>query len=155
MSNKTLPITGGCMCGAVRYEAKGEPISVIHCHCLSCRRHTGAPVVTLAGFRRDRVEFTAEERQIYKSSSDVERGFCGKCGTPLTWEGDGGEHGPMIEILISTIDDPNALVPQFHIHHDERIEWFEVADGLPRFHVWGDDGEEPYRHGPATEGPPG
>ncbi len=58
MSDKTLAITGGCLCGAVRYEASGEPISVIHCHCLSCRRHTGAPVVTLAGFRRDQVEFT-------------------------------------------------------------------------------------------------
>lgn len=148
-------VTGGCMCGAVRYETSGEPVSVIHCHCLSCRRHTGAPVVTLAGFRKDQVEFTDDERRIYESSPGVGRGFCGKCGTPLTWEGDGGELGPLIEILISTTDDPNALVPQCHIHHDERIDWFEVADGLPRYHVWGDDGSEPYRHGPAIEGPSG
>ncbi|MEE2981082.1 MAG: GFA family protein [Pseudomonadota bacterium] len=117
--------------------------------CLSCRRYTGAPVVTLAGYRREQVAWTADPRKIYRSSPDVERGFCGNCGTPLTWEGDGGEHGPLIEILISTTDDPAALVPQFHIHNDERIEWFDIADGLPHFHVWGDDGSEPYRHGPA------
>jgi len=117
--------------------------------CLSCRRYTGAPVVTLAGYRREQVAWTADPRQIYRSSPDVERGFCGNCGTPLTWEGDGGEHGPLIEILISTTDDPAALVPQFHIHNDELIEWFDIADGLPHFHVWGDDGSEPYRHGPA------
>jgi len=37
-------VTGGCMCGAVRYEAIGEPMTVAYCHCSSCRRHTGAPV---------------------------------------------------------------------------------------------------------------
>jgi hypothetical protein len=153
MAQDDHTVTGGCMCGAVRYEASGEPVSVIHCHCLSCRRHTGAPVVTLAGYRRGRVEWTAEARQTYKSSPDVDRGFCGKCGTPLTWEGDGGEEGPLIEILMSTTDDPDALMPQFHIHHDERIGWFEIADNLPRFHVWGDDGSKPYRHGPAINGP--
>ena len=49
---------GGCMCGAVRYEAVGEPITVGHCHCHSCRGHTGAPVVTVVMFERDRVKFT-------------------------------------------------------------------------------------------------
>ncbi len=63
--------------------------------------------------------------------------------------------GALVEILISTTDDPNALVPQFHIHHDDRIDWFEIADGLPRFHGWGDDGSAPYRHGLAIKGPSG
>ncbi len=100
------------MCGAVRYEAAGEPISVIHCHCLSCRRHTGAPVVTLVGLKKDRVRFTAGVRGLYQSSPGVGRGFCSQCGTPLTWEGDGGELGPLIEIHIGTLDDPSRFTPE-------------------------------------------
>ena len=65
-----------------------------------------------------------------------------------------GELGPIIELHISTFDDPETFVPEAHLHHDERIAWFDVADGLPRYHEW-DEGAEPYRTGPATEGPSG
>ncbi len=139
--------SGGCMCGALRYELSGEPVSVIHCHCLSCRRHTGAPVVSLVGLKKNQVRFTAGVRGRYESSPGVGRGFCNQCGTPLTWEGDGGELGPLIEIHIGTLDDPSQFTPKSHLHHDERIAWFDVADDLPRYHEW-DEGE-PYRHGPA------
>ncbi len=57
--------TGGCMCGAVRYETSGEPFSVIHCHCHSCRKHNGGPVVTVAGFKAGQVSFSGTERKIY------------------------------------------------------------------------------------------
>ena len=140
MSEEKKAATGGCMCGAVRYELTGTPISVIHCHCLSCRRHTGAPVVTLVGAKKDQVRFTTGERGIYASTPGVGRGFCGQCGTSLTWEGDGEELGPLIEIHISTFDDPSQFTPASHIHCDERLAWFEVADDLPRHHEW-DEGE--------------
>ena len=68
MSGTTDNATGGCMCGAVRYEATGEPFMVSHCHCLSCRRHTGAPVVTLLGYTADQLRFTGDERRIYELS---------------------------------------------------------------------------------------
>ncbi len=140
--------TGGCMCGAVRYEATGAPLSTIHCHCTSCRKHSGAPVVTLVGYKADQVNFTKGERKIYESSKGVGRAFCGLCGTTLTWEGDGGELGPLVEFLISTLDDPNAFAPQCHLHHAERISWMETSDNLPRYRVW--DDEEPYLKEPAT-----
>ena len=152
MEETTEKVTGGCLCGAVRYETIGEHFSVIHCHCSSCRRHTGAPVVTLVGFKKDQVRFTKGERRIYESSPGVGRAFCGQCGTPLTWEGDGGDLGPLVELHISTFDDPSAFTPQSHLHHGERIAWFDVADALPRYHA-SDDNGEPYRRGPASEGP--
>lgn len=153
MIETTMLNKGGCMCGAVRYGTIGDPFSVIHCHCLSCRRHTGAPVVTLAGFKKDQVRFTKGERSIYESSVGVERAFCGQCGTPLTWEGDGGDLGSIVEIHISTFDDPNVFVPQRHVHYGERVAWFDVADALPRYHA-SDANEEPYHRGPATDGLP-
>jgi hypothetical protein len=147
VSNEGKGANGGCLCGAVRYELLDEPLAVIFCHCGSCRRHTGAAVVTLVGMRRDDVRFTQGERAIYPSSPGVGRGFCSQCGTPLTWEGDGEELGPLIELHVGSFDDPNAFAPECHIHHDERLRWFEVADELPRHHEW-DEGE-PYQHGPA------
>ena len=145
MGDNPETVTGGCMCGAVRYEAIGERLEVGHCHCHSCRRHTGAPVVTFVMFEADKVRFTGRERSIYNSSPGVERAFCDQCGTPLTWEGHARKWDrPIIEVHISSLDDPDAFVPDRHWFHGGRIAWFDVADGLPRYRGVGIDGEEPY-----------
>ena len=90
-------------------------------------------MVVLAGFKADQVTFSGDERNIYESSSGVGRAFCAKCGTPLTWEGGGGDLGPIIEFHISTFDNPDILVPSVHSYYSERIHWFDVADDLPRY----------------------
>ena len=146
-------MNGGCMCGAVRYETTGETFGVQHCHCHSCRKHNGGPVVTLAGYKADQVTFSGDDRKIYESSPGVGRAFCGKCGTPLTWEGDGGELGPIFEFHISTFDNPDVLVPTGHSFDPERIPWFDIADGLPRYEGFA-EGSPVLRHGPAKEGLP-
>jgi len=140
-------LTGGCMCGAVRYEISGEPFLVNHCHCESCRKHNGAAVVTLAGFKADQVKFGGEPRKFYESSPGANRAFCGKCGTPLTWEGDGDELGPICEIHVSTFDEPESLVPTAHAFYLERLTWFDVADELPRYGGFVEY-DPPLRHGP-------
>ena len=145
-------VTGGCMCGAVRYAAP-EAHAVVYCHCKSCRSHTGAAVAALVGYLKSEIAWTGDERRIYESSPGIGRGFCGKCGTPLTWEGHVEElGGDLIEVFISTTDDPDALVPQFHIWTDERIELFDTVDELPRYHGWMHDGSEPFNHGPVMKG---
>ncbi len=156
MSDGGKTYTGGCMCGAVRYEVSGEPVWVGHCHCESCRRYTGAPVVTFVGFKKDQVAFTKGERQIYNSSPGVGRAFCGQCGTPLTWEGKSEvpERGMILEFHISTLDDPYAFVPTNHVFYKEIISWFDVADYLPRYHGF-DFSSEVYRRGPAHDDLPG
>jgi hypothetical protein len=141
------------MCGAVRYEAAGDPVVVTHCHCESCRRHSGAPAVTLVSFEEDRVRFTEGERAIYKSSPGVRRAFCSQCGTTLTWEGAYGGRS-LIEFHIGTLDDPNAVVPAFHVFHGERLSWFDTADHLPRYRGSRFAGE-PYLRQPARDGLPG
>ena len=146
-------MTGGCMCGAVRYETTGTPFDISHCHCHSCRKNNGGPVVTLAGFNADQVAFSGEARKTYASSPGVERAFCGNCGTPLTWEGAGSDGKLIAEIHISTFENPEALVPAAHAFAPERISWFDIADNLPRYE--GFVGESPVlHHGPATEGLP-
>jgi len=61
------------------------------------------------------------------------RAFCENCGTPLTWEGDGGDLGQIIELHISTFDDPESMIPTSHAFAPERLSWFDVADDLPRY----------------------
>lgn len=148
--------TGSCMCRAVRYEVRGTPFWVGHCHCLSCRRHTGAPLVTFVAFKEDQVAFTKGERRIYESSPGVGRAFCGDCGTPLTWEGQSEvtERGVIIEFHISTLDEPDAFVPTNHLFYPERIAWFDVADELPRYRGFDFDSEVCGR-GPTRENLPG
>ena len=126
---------GSCMCGTVKYEVTGEPFWVGHCHCRDCRRRTGAPIVTYAGFSSSQVKFLGDERQIYHSSPGVKRGFCGKCGTPLTYEGQSNnpELGEIYEFHIGTLDEPDAFKPTSHLFYPERISWMEVQDDLPRF----------------------
>ncbi len=156
MADDPVTLTGGCLCGAVRYEATGESLGTGHCHCHSCRRHTGAPVATYVGFNADQVRFIGAERNLYNSSPGVTRAFCNQCGSSLTWEGfSGTSNSTVIEFHISTLDDPASIVPQDHSHYGERITWFDVADGLPRYRGGVGKDEEPSSHGPATYGLPG
>ena len=145
-------MTGGCMCGAVRYETAGAPTRVIHCHCESCRKQTGAPAATLAVYGADQVRFSGDERTVYESSPGRGRAFCGKCGTTLTWEADLPGSGPICALHISTFDEPEALRPSCHSFYAERISWFDIADDLPRYEGFVVDGGL-VRHGPASVEP--
>lgn len=146
MNNTPDKVSGGCMCGAIRYEATGTPVNANFCHCESCRRHTSSPVVALVGYPLTQVSFTKGERKIYESSPGVGRAFCGDCGTPLTWEGDGGD-GPLVEILVCSLDTPEAFTPDNHFNHAEHLSWFDTADKLPRYREY--DDVAPYLTKPA------
>ncbi len=77
----------------------------------------------------------------------------GCCGTPLTWEGDGGDLGPIVEFHLSTFDDPASLVPTAHAFYPERIPWFDIADSLPRYEGFAELSPL-LRHGPTGDGLP-
>ena len=147
MSEKAENLTGGCLCGAVRFETKGPSFKVLNCHCTSCRKHNGAPMATLAGYTSDQVSFSGAERRLFASSPGVRRAFCGTCGTPLTWEGEDPDRGPVLEFHISTFDKPDALKPTLHSFDAERIPWFDVADDLPRYEGLSEKSRI-VRHGP-------
>jgi len=140
-------VTGGCMYGAIRYEATGQPINVAYCHCTDCRGYTGAPVVVWAAFETRKVRFTKGERKQYESSPGRNWGFCNQCGTSLTWEGESFGN-TVTELHISSLDSPEKFVPDRHWYDCERIPWFDVADKLPRYHTFDYGGNEPTHHGP-------
>ncbi len=122
---------GRCLCGAVRYEGRGDPDWVGICHCESCRRATGGALVAWCGFPRERLAFAGELPAYYMSSPGVRRGFCRRCGTSLTYE---SERWPAdVHLIVGNFEHPEALAPQFHVFAAERLPWLHLADGLPRY----------------------
>lgn len=117
---------GGCLCGAVRFRVSGPAKWTAYCHCESCRRHTGAPVSAYAGFERDQVAFTAGELARFASSAGVERGFCARCGSTLTYEGD--RWPSEIHFHVGAFDRPQDFAPTGHACAEEHLAWLSISD---------------------------
>lgn len=125
-----LSLEGGCQCGDVRYRLVGDPIMTALCHCNLCRRASAAPAVAWAMYAETQVEFLKNAPAIYASSAEARRGFCPRCGTPISFAAD---YIPgLIDITIGSLDDPNQLPPAFHYWESKRLSWLQLADGLPR-----------------------
>ena len=131
--------SGGCLCGAIRFEVSGPSIWRSLCYCHSCCLSAGAPVVAWACFNKDQVNVTSGVISHYESSAGVFRGFCNTCGTTLTYEREPRDdeldlNARPNEIFIATMtfDDPTMYPPEEHIRDIERVEWLQVSDELPR-----------------------
>lgn len=117
--------TGGCLCGRVRYRVEQEPAWVANCHCASCRRATGSPMTTYAGFPSGSLIYESGEPRRFHSSPAVTRTFCGDCGTPLTYE---GERWPgEVHVLVGTFDQPENYPPEGDAFAEERLPWLPFA----------------------------
>jgi hypothetical protein len=121
---------GGCQCGAVRYDATGEPIVVALCHCTMCRRANAAPTVAWAMFSETQIRFTAAQPKQYPSSPPARRGFCQHCGTQISFAAD---YIPgLIDLTVGSFDEPASLEPSLHYWDSTRLPWVQFADDLPR-----------------------
>ncbi|MBM3393932.1 MAG: GFA family protein [Betaproteobacteria bacterium] len=130
-----MNLTGGCHCGAIRYEAEGEPSRHSLCHCADCRRHAGAPMVGWAMYPRDAVKVTRGTPKVYASSEHGRRHFCGDCGTGLFYVNTDILPG-QIDIQSASLDEPGAVPPRAHIQVAERISWMARVHELPAHDRW-------------------
>jgi len=120
--------TGGCLCGAVRYEAIGALRDVVVCHCRMCRKahgHVGAYTASA----RDALRLV-ETRGLkwYRSSAQARRGFCSECGATLFWEGDGRD---TMSIAAGTLDEPTGLATVLQIHVASAGDYYPVDASTP------------------------
>ena len=123
--------SGGCHCGAVRYEMTAEVAHHALCHCTDCRKASGAPATAWAMAAADQVTITGEP-VTYASSEHGRRLFCGACGTSLFYTNDVVFPG-MIDVQSATLDDPDAIPVQAQIQTAERIGWMTHLGDLPAF----------------------
>lgn len=117
------PLTGGCQCGAVRFVAERLGRASI-CHCRMCQKAFGGffgPLVSAHG-----LTFTRGALKTFASSNKVTRGFCGHCGTPLTYD-----YGGPIEVAIGAFDDPPVAAPTVQLNPADKMPFFETLCSLP------------------------
>ncbi|CCD99436.1 GFA family protein [Bradyrhizobium sp. STM 3809] len=120
---------GGCFCGAVRFECRGEPINVRICHCRNCQKATGAPYFARALFSHEALTIHGDAAR-FPSSDALDRMFCPRCGTRLfSWR----KTRPVVGVALACFDDPDAFAPTEHIWTSARIGWVLINDGLPQF----------------------
>ncbi|MCG8509213.1 MAG: GFA family protein [Rhodospirillales bacterium] len=123
-----MTITGGCLCGAIRFSAEGLPRRITHCHCDTCRRAVGAVVATFATFERRFVTWRGEPAR-YESSEKAWREFCPACGTSLSFNY--RPSAARVFISVGTFDDPSVMAAGFHDFRHNKIPWLSVDEHLP------------------------
>ncbi len=128
LTNTASTSTGGCQCGAVRYRLAGPVLEANVCHCRMCQKASGGPVMAFARVRRLDLHWTRGSPAAFRSSSLVERHFCGACGTPLTYH---LIDGPNISVTACSLDDPARLAPVRQYGVESKVPWFRTIDGLP------------------------
>jgi hypothetical protein len=120
---------GGCMCGAVRFKAEGEPVNVRLCHCRHCQLAYGAPFNARALYQQDKIAIDGPVGR-YASSDRLDRLFCTACGTRFAaWR----KTDPVASLALATFDNHNAFSPTEHIWVSEKINWLVLNDGLPQY----------------------
>ncbi len=119
---------GGCLCGAVRFRAEGEPVNVRICHCRNCQKAMGSPFFARALFEQSALMIEGETAR-YPTSDQLDRVFCPRCGTRLfSWRKVGNTRAG---VALAAFDDRNAFTPTAHMWVGENIDWVRLDDGLP------------------------
>lgn len=127
-------MTGGCLCGAIRYRIDAEPRLVSHCHCSLCRRAGGAAFVTWLTVRQEAFALTQGALQRRASSDHGWRAFCATCGSQVA--SGSSRYARYVEVTAGTLDEPGKVRPERHVYWPDRLPWIAAEDGLPR-HVEG------------------
>jgi hypothetical protein len=121
--------TGGCLCGAVRYAVAGPLRPVVLCHCTQCRKSTGHFMAATAARHRDFRLLAEAELRWYASSDSARRGFCGRCGSTLFWQGHGRDY---LSIAAGTLDGATGLSSACHVHVADKGDYYAIEAGVPQ-----------------------
>ena len=126
--------SGGCLCGAVRYVSRADPLVSGHCHCLDCRRSSGSGHCSHLAVPADAVAVSgtgAEYRRRADSGNVVARVFCPTCGAPVF-----SRNAAMPDLLFiraSSLDDPEVFKPQMVVYASRAPSWDHMDRALPAF----------------------
>ena len=124
-------LTGGCYCGAIRYEATGSVFYQTNCHCTVCRGTTGAPCVAWFTVAAQGFKLLSGTPSRFRSSDHATRASCPTCGTHISFADDASPEE--IDITTCSLDQPELLPPHCHIFTRSQVPWLKLGDTLPRY----------------------
>jgi hypothetical protein len=127
-------ITGGCACGAVRYEIAADPVFMLNCHCRDCQRATGSGFAPVFVAPRNAVRIAGELRYFKvtgESGKYVERGFCPVCGSRIL--GNLERFPDIVGFLAGSLDDPSLHKPMMDIFTSSAHSWDHMAPDIQKF----------------------
>jgi hypothetical protein len=116
--------SGGCQCGAVRFRVEGKLGDASVCHCRMCQKASGNFYLPLVSVRQATLTWTRGQPKKFQSSNVAYRGFCGNCGTPLTYEAPDG-----MALAIAAFDHPEEISPTIQWGTEAKLPY---VDGIPK-----------------------
>ena len=124
--------SGGCLCGAVRFEIDGELAPVQVCHCSQCRKAQGGPFATNIPVDRAAFRLLGGESELgeYRATADKKRVFCRTCGLPIYSARDALPE--TLRVRAGTLDEPVRTKLEAHYYVASRARWWPLEDNLPR-----------------------
>jgi hypothetical protein len=134
MTESSKRYAGGCLCGQLRYEARGEPAYAGYCFCADCRKASGSGFIPFIGVAAAEVSFTGETRQFSSRSfrgGESVRNFCPACGG-LVFGGIVGVDAQHT-LYAGSLDDASVFHPQMAIFNRDRPDWVPLPEGLTVF----------------------
>jgi hypothetical protein len=137
----TKPITGGCACGAIRYECTAEPVAGLHCQCRDCQRSSGTGHLSVMIVPKKAVTLRGEPtyyETVAENGDTVRRGFCPDCGSPVIGFYSG--RPDVVGLPAGSLDDPGRFNPSFVIFAASATAWDVMDPALRAF-----DGMAPKR----------
>ena len=132
-SEPSLPLTGGCGCGAVRFEVSAPLVAAVYCHCTRCQRRTGAAVAASARVEPGSFRIVAGEQLVgtWAPEGGFEKAFCSACGSALYAQSP--EDREIVAVRLGAFDDDPGIRPSARQFVDYAAVWEPIPDdGLPR-----------------------
>lgn len=133
-----MKLSGGCMCGNVRYEIKDGPLFVHACHCTDCQRLSGSAFVVLLGVAKADFEVKGNLSTVTNptpSGAGYDASLCTNCAT-IIWSKYHFVDLPLIAVRGGTLDDATLAPPAYHIFTKSKQPWFELPTGVKAFEGW-------------------
>jgi len=133
MTDEVKHLTGGCLCGHVKFKVDGPMRPIVACHCTQCRKQTSNFLAATNAKSTDVTFLETKGLKWFKSSNQAERGFCQDCGSMLFWRRFDSD---VISLSAGSLDGKTGLHISEHIYVADKPDWYEITDGIKQYPIW-------------------
>lgn len=133
MKSETTKVSGGCLCGLIRYEAEVFLKNGYICHCTICQKSSGQPAEITVLIKAGTLKYLKDEPKYYVSSENGKRGFCGECGSRIVWQASDPQRDWATNLDVGSLDNPSEARMTCHIYADMQLPWYKICEDLPKF----------------------